>query len=566
MSLTLQSTKPDVIASRISEQWFSFQSKRSMNRGKWEEIESYLYATDTTSLNTSGSYDHTTHIPVVAEIKEELESLIYSTVYPNEDFMGWKPYDLQAGTKDKREKVLAYIKNRHSLNGFEKVLRKLVQDLVTYGNAFVHVTHTNSGRDGYRGPVPKRISPYDIVFDPAATEFNNTTKIVRSVMTLGDFKKFADKVGLDESKTKEILQRRYQGQIGSFIDTNKNKQFLPDGFTSLQSYYDSGVIELLWLYGDVWDDETEELHTDQCVVIADRTTLVMQEEADGHIHKASWAEKPDNLWSQGPLDKVIGMNYQINHRENSKSDALDRFIFPDRVYIGDVEEIYDTSTGQTKYLAPEGGGVRDIVPDTTVLTADMHQDKLMALSREAAGLPPQLQGYRTPGEKTLGEVSQLMDAGMRKFMHKASQFEIDLLEPMIRSEIILARENFTSIVQAQTLDETGLPTFIEITEEDLKSNGVLVPVGARRFSVETKQLNMINTLANSNLGQLIGAHLNTYNLAQAVESLGGLTEFKAIEKFAQIDEQADMQQQQAIAEQQLTSNLSQPSMQEVLME
>ena len=48
MSLTLQSTKPDVIASRISEQWFSFQSKRSLNRGKWEEIESYLYATDTT--------------------------------------------------------------------------------------------------------------------------------------------------------------------------------------------------------------------------------------------------------------------------------------------------------------------------------------------------------------------------------------------------------------------------------------------------------------------------------------------------------------------------------------
>ncbi|WP_217903006.1 hypothetical protein, partial [Sulfitobacter sp. HGT1] len=82
----------------------------------------------------------------------------------------------------------------------------------------------------------------------------------------------------------------------------------------------------------------------------------------------------------------------------------------------------------------------------------------------------------------------------------------------------------------------------------------------------SKQLNMINTLANSNLGQLIGAHLNTYNLAQAVESLGGLTEFKAIEKFAQIDEQADMQQQQAIAEQQLTSNLSQPSMQELLME
>lgn len=566
MSLTLHGTKPDVLASRVSEQWDSLQSKRTVNRQKWTEIESYLFATDTTSIDGGSSFDHTTHIPVVAELKEELESLIYSTVYPSDDFLGWRPYDLQASTRTKREKILAYIKNRHSLNGFERTLRSLVQDLIIYGNAFVQVTHTSGLTGDYSGPKPIRISPYDIVFDPTATDFNKTTKIVRSVMTLGDFKKFASQVGLDEQMIKEIILRRYQ-KSGSYIDTNKNKQFLPDGFTSLQSYYSSGVVELLWLYGDIWDTETEELLTDRCVVVADRTTVVMNEERrDSHIHKASWAQKPDNLWSQGPLDKVIGMNYQINHRENSKSDALDRYIFPDRVYIGDVEEVYDVSTGQTKFLAPEGGGVRDLTPDTTVLTADLHQDRLLSQSRSAAGLPPQLQGYRTPGEKTLGEVTQLMDAGMRKFLHKASQFEMDLLEPMVRSEIILARENFSSFVQAETVDEMGLPTFIEITEDDLRSNGVLVPIGARRFALENKQLNMINTLANSNLGQIIGAHLNTYNLAQAVEELGGLTQFKAFEKFAAVEEQADMQIAQAVAEQQVTTVLSEQSMQETMLE
>lgn len=565
MSLNLKKVHIDTIAARISEQWTSWQSKREVNRAKWEEIESYLFATDTLSLN-SGMHDHTTHIPITAEFKEELESLIFSAVYPGEDFLGWRPYDTQAASRSKREKILAYIKNRHALNGFDKTLRKLVQDLVIYGNAFVQVVHRSPSTGGYRGPQPIRISPYDIVFDPTATDFRKTPKILRVVKPIGDFHKWCTEQGIEDEVRDEVIQRRYQKSVGTFVDTNKNKQFLPDGFTDIQSYYDSGVVELLFMYGDIYDEESGQLLVDTCYVIADRVTVVHSFEAkDAHIFKASWAEKPDNLWSQGPLDKVIGMNYQINHRENSKSDALDRYIHPDRVFIGDVEEVYDSETGQTRYLAPEGGGVTDLSPDTTVLTADMHIDRLTAQSRSAAGLPPQLQGYRTPGEKTLGEVSALMDAGMRKFIHKAEQFEIDLLEPMIRSEIILARENFVSMVEAQTVDENGLPTFLEVTEDDLKSNGVLVPIGARRFTLQNKQLNMINTLANSNLGQLVGTHLNSYALAQAVEDLGGLKEFKVFEQFAAIDEQAEMQQQAAIAEQQATSRLSEESMQEVLL-
>ncbi len=565
MSFNLHKFDVDTIGARVSEQWSELQSKRSVNRSKWEEIEAYLFATDTQNLQL-GMHDHSTHIPITAEFKEELESLIFSALYPSEDFLGWRPYDSQAASKQKREKILAYIKNRHALNGFDKTLRKLVQDVVIYGNAFVQVVHRTSNTGGYSGPQPMRISPYDIVFDPSATNFKDTAKILRVVKPIGDFHKWCTEQGIEDEIRDKVIQRRYQKSVGSFIDVNKNNQFLPDGFTSLQSYYDSGVVELLFMYGDIYDEDKGVLLVNQCYVVADRVTVVHSFEAkDVHIFKASWSEKPDNLWSQGPLDKIIGMNYQINHRENSKSDALDRYIHPDRVFIGDVEEVYDSETGQTRYLAPEGGGVTDLSPDTTVLTADMHIDRLTAQSRAAAGLPPQLQGFRTQGEKTLGEVNSLMDAGMRKFIHKAEQFEIDLLEPMIRSEIILARENFTSMVQAQTVDENGLPTFLEVTEEDLKSNGVLVPIGARRFNLQNKQLNMINTLANSNLGQLIGGHMNTYALAQAVEELGGLQGFGIVEQFAAVDEQAEMQQHAAVAEQQTAAMNSEESMQEVLL-
>lgn len=559
--------RPNAVASYVSNLYDSYQSYRTVNRSKWEELESYLFATDTTSLKGGSAHDHTTHIPVIADLKEELEAIMYAAVLPQDDFLHWTPFTLDAAAKQVRTKVKAYIKNRHSLNGFDKTFRKLLQDLVIYGNCFTQVVYVDERVNGvgYVGPKPVRISPYDIVFDPTRSEFSRTPKIVRAVMTMGEFLKFAEGVkDINPEVIQQMKERRTTVTALSRTELNKGNQYTPDGFTDMMAYYKSGVVEVLTFYGDVYDELSHELRPNRCAIVVDRVALLTEyDEPYPNIFKGSWAEKPDSLWSQGPLDKVVGLNYQINHRENSKSDALDRFIYPDKVYIGDVEEIYDEATGQTKYLAPEGGGVQDLVPDTTVLTADMHQDKLMMYARAAAGLPPQLMGFRTPGEKTAFEVQNLDDAALRKFLHKAAQFEMELLEPVVRAEIMIGNENFSSVIQALSNDEEGIPMMLSITKEDLSANGKLVPVGARRFARQNQQIQTINMLANSNLGQLIGQHINTFNLARVVEELGAFDDFQFIDKFAAIAEQGEAQFEQAMAEQNLVKQLEQPGLDEI---
>lgn len=554
---------PHNIATMVSTKYDQFQMYRVQNKDKWTELESYLFATDTTSLSGNGMHDHTTHVPILAELKEELEAIMYAAVMPHEDFLGWRPYDRTAGTVQTRRKVVEYIKNRHALNGFDRTLRKLIQDLVIYGNCFVKVNFVDERKNGigYIGPKPVRISPYDIVFDPTRTCFQSTPKILRELVSVGEFIKMARAIpGADQSVIDRVIHRRGSYSQLTKTELNKHKQYTPDGFTNMESYYNSSMVEILHFYGDVFDESTYELRESRHAIVIDRVDLLLEEEeTDANIYKGSWAEKPDNLWSQGPLDKVVGLNYQINHRENSKSDALDRYIHPDRVFRGDVEEVYNEDTGQTTYLAPEGGGVNDITPDTTVLTADLHQERLMAHARAACGLPPQLMGFRTPGEKTLGEVQTLDDAALRKFLHKAEQFELDLLEPCVKAEIDVGRDNFSSVVEVFTTDDEGLPLTVRIGKADLEANGKLVPMGARRFKRQNQQMNMLQTLANSNLGNLIARHMDTYALAQAVEELGGFSQFKLIGKFASASEQMDEQLHVSALQQTATDILSQPT-------
>ena len=555
---------PHQQAVKIADYWSSWNNLRERQRERWREIDSYIHATSTQDLMEQSAWDHTTHIPIVAEIYEDLVAIMNDTVIPHEDWLGWRPYDRSANSTQKRTAVLSYIKNRHELNGFNSTINHLLSDFVRYGNSFV-LTVPQVNADGYVGPKPLRISPYDIVFNPTATDFENSPKIIRQIMDLGQFKMFCEEQGdvIDKEVMQRVLDRRggYAGVDSAELD--KNTQYLPDGFGSVSSYFfESGMIELLWFYGDIYDQTSQELHRGRKIVVVDRTSILLDVEEHARIRHARYRPRPANLWAQGALDNIVGMNYQVNHRENSKSDAIDRFIHPDRLFVGDVEEIWDETTGQYKYLAPENGMVRDLSPDSSVLAFNSEIDMLTLRARSAARLPLQLAGFRTPGEKTAFEVQSLNEGAFRGFINKAEQFEIELLEPMVRDEIEVGRDNLTSALQVATSDEEGFVTMMTITQEDLKSNGVLVPYGARRFKRELQQMNMLYQLSNSQLGQYIGQHINTFNLAKVVERLGGFEQFVFIDKFAAIEEQREAQQLQATAEEMTLQDLQQRQMQD----
>tara|TARA_R100000541_G_scaffold58548_1_gene69946 strand:- start:2524 stop:4278 length:1755 start_codon:yes stop_codon:yes gene_type:complete len=576
--ITLNYTDKGSLAGSLAGKWHEWNSARTQAMELWSEIDSYLHATDTSMLEGGDSFDHKTHLPVLSELHEDLLAIVYSTMFPHDDWLGWKGFDINAITKAVRSKVLSYVKQCHSLNGFSQEMRKAVDDLVRYGNCFTQVHYQNQTLDteegvseGYIGPVVKRLSPFDIVFNPVASSFAKTPKLIRSLVTLGELVEFVDSISdedleVSDEQLKRLLTRR-TGSGNDYTERYKEKQFIPQGFGSIQEYYTSGYIELLWFYGDIFDDTTGDFHKKRCIVVADRDTVLLdREESRPAIFKGSWTARPDNLWSQGPLDKVVGINYMINHRENGKNDAIDKFIYPDRAYVGDVEEIYDEVTGHTKYIMPEGGSVSDIRPDSTVLTFDnqimMHRE----LARTSARLPQQLAGFRTAGEKTATEVQSLNDGAFRGFINKVAQVEEDLVEPMIQAEIRIAKDNFASIIKVLEEDEDGIMLTTSITEEDLSANGKLVPHGSRRFSRQLQQLSGLNQLANSNLIQVLGPHINTYQLSKTFEELNGFDKFGFVNKFASVDEQLEMQEKQMLAEQEMVKQSSEPTMLEMEME
>ena len=565
------------VATKIAYTWHEWDSARSKAKKLWQEIDSYIHSTDTTSIEGGNNFTHTVMIPVVSEIHEDLQAIMYSTIFPHTDWLGWKPFDRDSATVTKREKVLNYLKHIHLLNGFYKTNRTLIDDLIRYGNSFVEV-HPVDEREskedgsysaGYVGAKPKRISPYDIVFNPTASSFDKTDKIVRSLVHVSDLLDWYSGVVPDgdlDALRRTLASRKDKISTSTTSAyTGKDKQYVPDGFGTFQEYITSGYVEVLSFYGDVFDETSFKSKKNRMICVIDGDTVIVDEPLDGkRIFKGSWKPRPDNLWSQGALDSVIGLNYMINHRENSKNEAIDKFIYPDRLYQGDVEEVYDEVTGQMKYLAPENGAVVDMQPNTAILSYNNEVASHLELARRAARLPQQLTGFRSAGEKTAFEVQALNDGAFRGFINKAEQYEQDLLEPLVTAELDIARTNFESVVQVAKRTPEGLTEFLEVNEEDLKSNGKLLPYGSRRFSRLLQQQAGLNQLSQSQLGQVIAPHLSTWKLAEVVEHVYGFEDFDMFEKFVSIEEQLEAQEMQAMAQNEFAQ--SQPTAQELALQ
>ena len=180
----------------VTRLWTEWDAARDPAISKWREIEAYRYATDTNSLpNAKGAFTHSTHMPVAAAIAQDLEAILLQVVMPHEDWFTFEPMDALAARKDQRKTIVSYLKNRHALNGYTDEVAKLRSDLVTYGNCFSQVFHANESRGeqgGYVGPRVRRISPYDIAFDPTAVDFSCTPKVIREIVTLGELKRRGD--------------------------------------------------------------------------------------------------------------------------------------------------------------------------------------------------------------------------------------------------------------------------------------------------------------------------------------------------------------------------------------
>ena len=564
----------DYLACIITSNWSSWDGQRTLHKSRINEVRQYVYATSAKDTsNITNDHNHTTHVPKLCQIYDNLKANYISGLMPNPRWFTFEGEDKQAVTKDTRNAIESYLRTKHRLSKFRLVVGSLVDDWLLEGNCFAqviykHENHTDPTgltNPGYRGPVVKRISPTDIVFNPAASSFRDSPKIIRRVMAFGELAQAV----LEQPDMKysavvfekmKMLRSIASGM--SVEDVNKANQYQLDGFGSYAEYVKSGHVEFLDFYGTMYDVTTNTLYKNHCVTVVDRKWVIRSQPTDtwnGHpaIFQGTYRSRPDNLWAMGPLENLVGMNYRINHLENAKADAFDLMLNPDRVVVGDVEEELDDETGAvTYYISSERGDVKNLAPDSTVLNADFQIDKLKNDMEEMAGAPRQGVGIRTPGEKTKFEVGVLENNSSRLFQYNMAEFEMSFLEDILNCEVELGRKNLAREMDTIRLDDDqlGVKLFMNVSAADITANGRITPVGARHYA-RTAQLaqNLMNLNAALATDKEVMMHFSSVKMAKVWEELMEFEEFDMVQPYARIPEAAQANRLMAAAQDQVQS-------------
>lgn len=562
---------PDILASEIANKWMEWNSYRSKWIEEKKELRNYLYATSTkTTSNAILPWSNTTTTPKLTQISDNLHANYMATLFPQNKWMKWEALDKDSGTKLKKDIIQAYMDNKIRQSNFVSVASKLVQDYIIFGNCFATVEFEKTfrkKRDGqqvldYVGPKLVRISPYDICFNPTSASFDKTPKIIKSIMTLGEVKKFIDDTG--NTNYQAIFDKMIYARNavkGGDADVSKGSAYTADGFTDIKNYYDSNYVEILTFYGDIYDYSNSTLLRDRIISVVDRAYILENVEQPSWSGKApifhvGWRERPDNLYAMGPLDNLVGMQYRIDHLENLKADVFDQIAYPITKIRGDVED-FDYAPGSRIYMGEEGD-VAYLVPDATALNADFQIRALEDKMEEMAGAPRQAMGIRTPGEKTAFEVEQLQNSASRIFEHKAAHFERVFLEPALNSMLELSTTNLDMIDNIEIVDpNSGVSVFRQIKKEDISGNGKIVPMGARHFAEKARRVQSLSTLWQlKNSDPTVAPHLSGKRFAQILaEELNEPELFgeniavkeQAETSMAAQDQEADMMEQMQIS-------------------
>jgi hypothetical protein len=562
---------PDSLAVEIAERWRTWNELRGTWIEQTKELRNYLYATDTkTTGNAILPWSNTTTTPKLTQIADNLHANYFATMFPQQKWMRWEANSQAAATKKKRDTIQAYMETKVRMSGFVNTVSELLNDYILYGNCFGMVEWEDGfifKEDGeytpqYVGPKLVRISPYDICFNPIAKNFSSTPKIIRSMKTMGEIKREIELDPTNESM-KKAFNKMVEGRRSvrnTEGDYHKSNGFVADGFSSLEQYYESDMVEVMTFFGDIFDKESGEFLQDRVVTVMDRAHVLSNDEnpswlGDAPIFHVGWRVRQDNLYAMGPLDNLVGMQYRIDHLENLKADVFDQIAYPMIKIRGDVED-FDFSPGSRIYMGEEGD-VGYLQPDPLALQADMQINLLEQKMEEMAGAPKQAMGIRTPGEKTAFEVQSLQTSASRIFEHKTAHFERVFLEPALNAMLEVARRRMHMSDTIRVMDDnTGVQLFQSITRQDITAEGKIVPVGARHFAERARRVQSLTQLYQIKAQDpSVAPHLSGKEFARILaQELGEPSLFKEnVAVTEQLETQQMMQEAEAQNQEQLAS-------------
>jgi hypothetical protein len=553
---------PDRIAQEITNEWNRYNTLRQQKISEWNEIRRYIYATDTTqTTNSKLPWKNKTTVPKLCQIRDNLYANYMASLFPKRKWLYWEGDRDEDESSDKVGAIEGFMEWAIDRSDFKKEVGKLVQDYIDYGNCFATVDWVDNNRTlvdkqqvGYVGPIPRRISPLDIVFNPIASSFESSPKIIRSMVTLGELQKILDSESTSESKedVQAILDylfayRKEAASGSTAYDLSEKDSYLNvDGFTSWRDYLGSNYIEVLTFYGDIYDVDAGELLQNHVITVVDRHKLISKKPNPSYfgttpIWHAGWRPRQDNLWAMGPLDNLVGMQYRIDHLENLKADIMDLIAFPVLKIKGYVDEF--EWGPMEKIFVGDDGDVEMVSPPYQALQLSSEIANLSATMEEMAGSPKEAMGIRTPGEKTAYEVQRLESAAGRIFQAKISQFEEQIVEYVLNGMLELARRMMGTTIVRSFNDEVKIATFAKLSAQDITGQGRIRPMAARHFAEKAEVIQNLTQFFSSALGAdpEVKAHFSTIRLADMIEELLNLEDYRIVEPYVRLAEQADAQ-------------------------
>lgn len=566
----------DSLALEISRKFYEWDNLRQNKLQDAKEVRQYVYQTDTTqTTNSSLPWKNKTTIPKICQIRDNLYSNYMQSMFPKRRWLKWEGDDFQSSTIEKKKSIENYVKWVIDRPEFRNEISKLVYDFIDYGNVFATLEWvdwrnlTDKVQSGFVGALPRRISPEDIVFNPAAPTFNESPKIIKSLVSLGEVKEKLERMSKTEEDPayEELFNylRDIRTHSSSYSENLKDDFFQMDGFTNFRAYLDSGYCEVLTFYGNLYDMENDDFLKNYVIMVVDRHKVISKKPSDTYsgipnIYHVGWRQRQDNLWAMGPLDNLIGMQYRIDHIENLKADLFDLTAFPPLKIKGIVD---DFEWGPFKKIYVDSDGDVEILsPDVQALNANLELQALEQKMEEMAGSPREAMGFRTPGEKTAYEVQRLENAAARLFQSKIMQFEEQMVEPLLNGQLEMGRRNSTSVTIRVFDNEFELETFQTLSSDDITGNGRIRPLAARHFAETAERIQNLTNFANSPLyaDQSINVHMSGLEIAKLIiEDLLDLKQYNIVEPFVRISEQAEAQKLSQVQQEQGAMQASTPA-------
>lgn len=572
----------DSLAIEIGNKWQMWDDARAEWKSRYKESLQYLYASDTTQIigQPSEEWKSTTHIPKLTQIRDLLITYYIESLFSLDNYVEWKASTSHSDTLEKRNLIRDFVKDMLDRGDYRRTTEKLVEDYVDSGNAFampeyvVDMVSTSMGiKERFKGVKIRRINPMDIVFNPLAVDFKSTPKIIRSVKSLGELKAAAE----TDPNMKKAFDRAIKNRQAVREAYSQGEEIINDslsiaGFGSITQYMQSDTCELLTFMGDIYDVTKDVLHKSAKIVIMDRSIVLSEETFEGTedfncIFHASWRNRKDTLWGMSPLENLLGMQYRIDYLENKRADVYDFVSNPVLLALGEVE-LPEQVTPGTVVSGDATATVRYMHPDVSILQSGTLMADYMALMEEYAGAPREMMGFRTPGEKTAFEYSQMMNAAQRVFQKKIRNYEL-MSEELINAALHLyLHESAGQRIELKTWNsQYGVALFKEVSIDDIKGEGQIKAVGSVAYADKGRLAQTISQLGNNGLfmDQAVLANISPSKLGETLLFATGLDTVNGLyKKDARLYEMAEQSQLSASLQNQVQRAVARPTMDEMV--